>query len=179
MVCAPVTVAQSPNLRLDRFGRVRFHERPPAYEPASSSRTGTKPDRRPRRAPLLIHAGDGKRVFRADRAFAIAEQLAEKLQLFLRYTTLALRQRLLQRLNEGPQLGMALEGLTAGRSRLPGTGGDPLSRPSPTRRTGLVARLVDLEHASLPGASDAGARTPVHRLHAASAGSPRTTSSTT
>ena len=113
MVCAPVTVAQSPNLRLDRFGRVRFHERPPAYEPASSSRTGTKPDRRPRRAPLLIHAGDGKRVFRADRAFAIAEQLAEKLQLFLRYTTLALRQRLLQRLNEGTQLGMALEGLTA------------------------------------------------------------------
>src|SRR5205823_14073137 len=83
-----------------------------------------------------------------------------------------------QRLNEGPQLGMALEGLAAGRSRLPGTGGDPLSRPSPTRRTGLVARLVDLEHASLPGASDAGARTPVHRLHPASAGSPTTTSST-
>jgi enoyl-CoA hydratase/carnithine racemase len=48
-----------------------------------------------------------------DRAFAIAEQLAEKPQLFLRYTTLALRQRLLQRLNEGTQLGMALEGLTA------------------------------------------------------------------
>jgi enoyl-CoA hydratase/carnithine racemase len=48
-----------------------------------------------------------------DRAFAIAEQVAEKPQLFLRYTTLALRQRLLQRLNEGTQLGMALEGLTA------------------------------------------------------------------
>ena len=48
-----------------------------------------------------------------DRARAIAEQLAAKPQLFLRYTTLALRQRLLQRLNEGTQLGMALEGLTA------------------------------------------------------------------
>jgi enoyl-CoA hydratase/carnithine racemase len=48
-----------------------------------------------------------------DRALAIAEQLAAKPQLFLRYTTLALRQRLLQRLNEGTQLGMALEGLTA------------------------------------------------------------------
>jgi len=48
-----------------------------------------------------------------DRAFAIAEQLAEKPQLLLRYTTLALRQRLLRRLNEGTQLGMALEGLTA------------------------------------------------------------------
>jgi enoyl-CoA hydratase/carnithine racemase len=48
-----------------------------------------------------------------DRAFAIAEQLAAKPQLFLRYTTVALRQRLLQRLNEGTQLGMALEGLTA------------------------------------------------------------------
>jgi enoyl-CoA hydratase/carnithine racemase len=48
-----------------------------------------------------------------DRAFEIAEQLAEKPQLFLRYTALALRQRLLQRLNAGTQLGMALEGLTA------------------------------------------------------------------
>jgi enoyl-CoA hydratase/carnithine racemase len=48
-----------------------------------------------------------------DRAFEIAEKLAEKPQLFLRYTALALRQRLLQRLNEGKQLGMALEGLTA------------------------------------------------------------------
>jgi enoyl-CoA hydratase/carnithine racemase len=48
-----------------------------------------------------------------DRAFEIAEQLAEKPQLFLRYTALALRQRLLQRLNQGTQLGMALEGLTA------------------------------------------------------------------
>ena len=47
------------------------------------------------------------------RAVEIAEQLAEKPQLVLRYTTLALRQRLLQRLNEGTQLGMALEGLTA------------------------------------------------------------------
>jgi hypothetical protein len=44
---------------------------------------------------------------------AIAEQLAEKAQLFLRYTTLASRQRLLWRLNEGTELGMALEGLTA------------------------------------------------------------------
>ena len=48
-----------------------------------------------------------------DRALEIAEQLAGKPQLFLRYTTLALRQRLLQRLNDGTQLGMALEGLTA------------------------------------------------------------------
>ena len=48
-----------------------------------------------------------------DRARTIAEELATKPQLFLRYTTIALRQRLLQRLNEGTQLGMALEGLTA------------------------------------------------------------------
>jgi enoyl-CoA hydratase/carnithine racemase len=48
-----------------------------------------------------------------DRALEIAEQLAAKPQLLLRYTTLALRQRLVQRLNEGTQLGMALEGLTA------------------------------------------------------------------
>lgn len=48
-----------------------------------------------------------------DRALAIAEQLAAKPRLLLRYTTLALRQRLAQRLNEGTQLGMALEGLTA------------------------------------------------------------------
>ena len=48
-----------------------------------------------------------------DRALEIAEQLATKPQLFLRYTTLAMRQRLLQRLNDGTQLGMALEGLTA------------------------------------------------------------------
>jgi enoyl-CoA hydratase/carnithine racemase len=48
-----------------------------------------------------------------DRAVEIAEGLAAKPQLFLRYTTLALRQRLLRRLNDGTQLGMALEGLTA------------------------------------------------------------------
>jgi enoyl-CoA hydratase/carnithine racemase len=48
-----------------------------------------------------------------DRALAIADQLAAKPQLLLRYTTLALRQRLLQRLRDGTQLGMALEGLTA------------------------------------------------------------------
>lgn len=48
-----------------------------------------------------------------DRALQIAEQLAAKPQLFLRYTTIALRQRLLKQLNEGTQLGMALEGLTA------------------------------------------------------------------
>lgn len=47
------------------------------------------------------------------RACKIAEQLATKPQLLLRYTTITLRQRLLQRLNEGTQLGMALEGLTA------------------------------------------------------------------
>ena len=48
-----------------------------------------------------------------NRALEIAEQLTTKPHLFLRYTTLALRQRLLQRLNNGTQLGMALEGLTA------------------------------------------------------------------
>jgi enoyl-CoA hydratase/carnithine racemase len=48
-----------------------------------------------------------------DRALQIAEQLATQPQLFLRYTTVALRQRLLRRLNDGTQLGMALEGLTA------------------------------------------------------------------
>jgi hypothetical protein len=42
-----------------------------------------------------------------------ALELAAKPQLFLRYTTSALRQRLLRTLNEGTQLGMALEGLTA------------------------------------------------------------------
>ena len=48
-----------------------------------------------------------------DRALEIAGQLAARPQLFLRYTTLALRQRLLRRLNDGTQLGLALEGLTA------------------------------------------------------------------
>lgn len=48
-----------------------------------------------------------------NRALEIAVELATKPQLYLRYTTLALRQRLLQRLNDGTQLGMALEGLTA------------------------------------------------------------------
>jgi enoyl-CoA hydratase/carnithine racemase len=48
-----------------------------------------------------------------DRALEIAEQLAAKPPLFLRYTTLTVRQRLLRRLNDGTQLGMALEGLTA------------------------------------------------------------------
>jgi enoyl-CoA hydratase/carnithine racemase len=47
------------------------------------------------------------------RALAIAEQLAVKPQLLLRYTTIVLRQRLLRRMNEGTQVGMALEGLTA------------------------------------------------------------------
>ena len=47
------------------------------------------------------------------RAIEHAEQLAARPQLFLRYTTIALRQRLLARLNEGTALGMALEGLTA------------------------------------------------------------------
>lgn len=47
------------------------------------------------------------------RALEHAETLAARPQLFLRYTTLALRQRLAQRVNEGTQLGMALEGLTA------------------------------------------------------------------
>jgi enoyl-CoA hydratase/carnithine racemase len=48
-----------------------------------------------------------------DRAFQLAEQLADRPPLFLRYATLALRQRLLKRLNDGTQLGMALAGLTA------------------------------------------------------------------
>ena len=47
------------------------------------------------------------------RAMELAENLAARPQLFLRYTTLALRQRLLARLNAGTALGMALEGLTA------------------------------------------------------------------
>jgi enoyl-CoA hydratase/carnithine racemase len=47
------------------------------------------------------------------RALELAEQLAIRPQLFLRYTTLALRQRLLNRLTDGTQFGMALEGLTA------------------------------------------------------------------
>ena len=47
------------------------------------------------------------------RALELAEQLATRPQLFLRYTTIALRQRLLTRLREGITLGMALEGLTA------------------------------------------------------------------
>ena len=41
-----------------------------------------------------------------------ALELVAKPQLFLHYTALALRHRLLQRLNEGTQLGMALEGFT-------------------------------------------------------------------
>lgn len=48
-----------------------------------------------------------------DRTMELAEQLATRPQLFLRYTTIALRQRLVTRLNEGTALGMALEGLTA------------------------------------------------------------------
>jgi enoyl-CoA hydratase/carnithine racemase len=47
------------------------------------------------------------------RALAIAEQLAVKPQLLLRYTTIVLRQRLLRRMNELTQVGLALEGLTA------------------------------------------------------------------
>jgi enoyl-CoA hydratase/carnithine racemase len=47
------------------------------------------------------------------RALEHAEALAARPTLFLRYTALALRQRLARRVNEGTQLGMALEGLTA------------------------------------------------------------------
>ena len=47
------------------------------------------------------------------RALELAEQLATRPQLYLRYTTIALRQRLLARLTDGTRLGMALEGLTA------------------------------------------------------------------
>jgi enoyl-CoA hydratase/carnithine racemase len=47
------------------------------------------------------------------RALELAEHLAARPQLLLRYTTVALRQRLLGRLREGTALGMALEGLTA------------------------------------------------------------------
>jgi len=43
----------------------------------------------------------------------LGEKLAARPQLFLRYTTLALRQRLVTRLKAGTALGMALEGLTA------------------------------------------------------------------
>jgi enoyl-CoA hydratase/carnithine racemase len=63
------------------------------------------------------HAGLVNEVVAKDqvlgRALQIADELAARPQLFLRYTTIALRQRLLARLNEGTQLGMALEGLTA------------------------------------------------------------------
>jgi len=47
------------------------------------------------------------------RATELAEQLAAKPPLLLRYTTLALRQRLAARMNEGTTLGLAVEGLTA------------------------------------------------------------------
>jgi hypothetical protein len=50
-----------------------------------------------------------------------AEKLATRPQLFLRYTTIALRQRLLARVNEGTALGMALEGLTAADMAYQGT----------------------------------------------------------
>jgi enoyl-CoA hydratase/carnithine racemase len=46
------------------------------------------------------------------RAMEQAEKLATRPDLFLRYTTIALRQRLLARINEGTTLGMALERLT-------------------------------------------------------------------
>jgi enoyl-CoA hydratase/carnithine racemase len=47
------------------------------------------------------------------RALELAETLATRPQLLLRYMTVALRQRLLGRLTEGTTLGMALEGLSA------------------------------------------------------------------
>lgn len=47
------------------------------------------------------------------RATELAEQLAVKPQLLLRYTPLALRQRLARRMNDGTTLGLAVEGLTA------------------------------------------------------------------
>jgi enoyl-CoA hydratase/carnithine racemase len=55
------------------------------------------------------------------RAMEHAEILATRPQLFLRYTTIALRQRLLARVNEGTALGMALEGLTAADMAYQGT----------------------------------------------------------
>jgi enoyl-CoA hydratase/carnithine racemase len=47
------------------------------------------------------------------RARELAEQLAAKPQLLLRYTPLALRQRLARRMIDGATLGLAVEGLTA------------------------------------------------------------------
>ena len=47
------------------------------------------------------------------RAVELAETLATRPQLLLRYTPLALRQRLARRMNDGTTLGLALEGLTA------------------------------------------------------------------
>lgn len=47
------------------------------------------------------------------RAQDLAEELATKPQLLLRYTPLALRQRLARRMNEGTTLDLALEGPTA------------------------------------------------------------------
>jgi enoyl-CoA hydratase/carnithine racemase len=68
-------------------------------------------------APTALTLGMVNEVVRADqvlgRALAIAEQLATKPQLLLRYTPLALRQRLARRMNDGTTLGLALEGLTA------------------------------------------------------------------
>jgi enoyl-CoA hydratase/carnithine racemase len=68
-------------------------------------------------ASEALHAGMVNEVVEKDqvlpRALDIAEELAARPQLFLRYTTIALRQRLLARLNSGTQIGMALEGLTA------------------------------------------------------------------
>jgi len=49
----------------------------------------------------------------AGRAAAIAEGLASKPQLLLRYTPMALRQRLARRMNDGTTLGLVLEGLNA------------------------------------------------------------------
>ncbi|WP_205695970.1 enoyl-CoA hydratase/isomerase family protein [Conexibacter sp. SYSU D00693] len=48
-----------------------------------------------------------------ERARTIAAELAQRPTLHLRYTSLALRQRLRRRLEEGVPYGMALEGLTA------------------------------------------------------------------
>jgi enoyl-CoA hydratase/carnithine racemase len=68
-------------------------------------------------ATTALSLGMVNEVLPADRvlprALELAEALAAKPQLLLRYAPLALRQRLARRMNEGTTLGLALEGLTA------------------------------------------------------------------
>jgi enoyl-CoA hydratase/carnithine racemase len=75
-----------------------------------------------------------------DRALEIAERLADKPQLLLRYTTLALRQRLLQRLNEGTQLGRRRFPLNAVAATPTGTSTRSCSSRADRRRRDAAER---------------------------------------